>query len=53
MRKVAAWFAGYSNDLESNFDSEAMSFRNQKHSAIRFIVGVLIVFVVGVVVGKL
>lgn len=46
MKKAAAWFAGY-KDLEKGFDSTALSFRNQKHSAFRFLVGVLFVFAIG------
>lgn len=37
MKRFAGWVAGY-KQLEKGFDSEALSFRNQKHSMVRFII---------------
>lgn len=38
MKKAAAWLIGFHRDMEKNFDSVSLSFRNQKFSLLRCLI---------------
>ena len=49
MDKIADWLAG----VERKVDSEAMSFKNRRHTGPKLLGGMILIFLIGMIAGSL